>query len=128
MSEQDESPVSRRQFFRGVTGGLFRTFGELSGLDRLVEEEAAPILSFNEEDIIVPPEKQAETLSMLFGFLEQQKAEDEQAEAGQAEAAEPVSPEPAEPVSPEPAEPVSAGPALAPAEPPPAVEPEPRPE
>lgn len=120
MSEQDESPVSRRQFFRGVTGGLFRTFGELSGLDRLVEEEAAPILSFNEEDIIVPPEKQAETLSMLFGFLEQQKAEDEQAEAGQAEAAEPVSPEPAEPVSP--------GPALAPAEPPPAVEPEPRPE
>ena len=107
VSEQDESPVSRRQFFRGVTGGLFRTLGELSGLDRLVEEEAAPILSFTEDDIIVPPEKQAETLSMLFGFLDQQKAEAEQAEAQAA--AEPASPEPE----------------AAPAELPPAAEPAP---
>jgi hypothetical protein len=70
VSEQ-EDPVSRRQFFRGMTGGLFRAIGELSGIDKLVEEEVPAMLSFTEDDVIVPPEKQAESLSMLFGFLEQ---------------------------------------------------------
>jgi hypothetical protein len=100
VSEQDESPVSRRQFFRGVTGGLFRSLGELSGIDRLVEEETAPILSFTEDDVLVPPEKQAESLSMIFNFLEQQKAEAEAETAPlelEAETAPPPQPEPEAP-------------------------------
>lgn len=76
MSEQ-EDPVSRRQFFRGMTGGLFRAIGELSGLDKLVEDEAPKILSFTEDDVIVPPEVQAANLSQIFSFLEQQGPEPE---------------------------------------------------
>src|SRR2546423_1338932 len=55
---------------------MFRAIGEVSGLDRLAQE-APEILSFTEEDVIVPPEQQAATLSQIFGFLEQQRDEDE---------------------------------------------------
>jgi hypothetical protein len=76
VSEQ-EDPVSRRQFFRGMTGGLFRAIGELSGLDKLVEDEAPKMLSFTEDDVIVPPEVQAANLSQIFSFLEQHADEPE---------------------------------------------------
>ena len=76
VSEQ-EDPVSRRQFFRGMTGGLFRAIGELSGLDKLVEDEAPKMLSFTEDDVIVPPDVQAANLSQIFSFLEQQADEPE---------------------------------------------------
>jgi hypothetical protein len=84
-----------------MSGGLFRALGELSGLDRLVEEETPPILSFTEDDVIVPPEKQAESLSMIFGFLEQQKAEAEAA-SEPAGAGAPAESPPAEPEEPRP--------------------------
>jgi hypothetical protein len=73
VSEQDESPVSRRQFFRGMTGGFFRAIGDLSGIDRLLEEtETEPeIVNLTEDDVLVPPEKQAKALAEIFGFLEQ---------------------------------------------------------
>lgn len=60
-----------------MTGGLFRAIGELSGLDKLVEDEAPKMLSFNEDDVIVSPEVQAANLSQIFSFLEQQSAEPE---------------------------------------------------
>ncbi|HEY7198621.1 MAG TPA: hypothetical protein VIC57_00340 [Candidatus Dormibacteraeota bacterium] len=72
MSEQD--PVNRRQFFRGMTGGLFRAIGELSGLDKLIEEESAPMVNLTEDDVLVDPEVQANSLSQIFSFLEQQSA------------------------------------------------------
>ena len=60
-----------------MTGGLFRAIGELSGLDKLAEDEAPTILSFTEDDVIVPPEVQAANLGQIFSFLEQQSVEPE---------------------------------------------------
>ena len=60
-----------------MTGGLFRAIGELSGLDKLVEDEAPKMLSFTEDDVIVPPDVQAANLSQIFSFLEQQADEPE---------------------------------------------------
>ena len=101
MPEIDEPAVSRRQFFRGLAGDLMKVVGEVAGLD--VEPEPPP-LSFNEDDVIVPPEKQAATLNEIFGFLEQLGAEPQEAEDGDGgTGAEPVSelaaavPETAEP-------------------------------
>jgi len=91
MSEQD--PVNRRQFFRGMTGGLFRAIGELSGLDKLIEEEQPPMVNLTEDDILVDPEVQANSLAQIFSFLEQQDAMNGEAEPPP-EASEPVPTEP----------------------------------
>ena len=74
MAEQDD-PVSRRQFFRGLGGELFKAIGELTGLD--AEPDPPPMKSWNEADGVpfVPPEEQAAKLSEIFGFLEQLGAE-----------------------------------------------------
>ena len=68
MAEKDESVVSRRGFFRGLTGELFKAVGELTGLD--AEPESRPIRSYSEDDVIVPPEKQTAAVDDIFGFLE----------------------------------------------------------
>ena len=81
MSDIDEPGVSRRQFFRGLAGDLLKVVGEVAGLD--VEPEPPPPLSFSEDDIIVPPEKQAATLNEIFGFLEQLGAQEHDDQDGQ---------------------------------------------
>lgn len=74
MAENDE-PVSRRQFFRGLTGDLLKVIGEVSGL--AAESEPRRVLSFGDGDVLVPPGKQAAALSDIFGFLEQLGAQPE---------------------------------------------------
>ena len=75
MADQDGLPVSRRQFFRGVTGDLLRVLGELSGLEQ--PADAPRVINFAEGDVFVSPERQSAALSDIFGFLEQLKAPDE---------------------------------------------------
>jgi hypothetical protein len=79
----DDSAVSRRQFFRGLAGDLLKAVGEVTGL---AEErpEPPPVVNLNEGDVIVPPEVQQATLSDLFGFLEQLGARQEDEQAAEA--------------------------------------------
>jgi hypothetical protein len=76
-----ENPVSRRQFFRGLGGDLLRTIGELTGLD--AEPEAPPVRNWDEAsgEPIVDPQLQAAKLSEIFGFLEQLGAENREDQA-----------------------------------------------
>jgi len=69
VSEEEDSVVSRRQFFRGVTGDFLRAIGELSGIDRLEEHLREPLV-LTELDQMVSPERQATAMSEIFGFLE----------------------------------------------------------
>jgi hypothetical protein len=69
VSEEENSAVSRRQFFRGVTGDFLRAIGELSGIDRLEEHLREPLV-LTELDQMVSPERQATAMSEIFGFLE----------------------------------------------------------
>jgi hypothetical protein len=69
VSEEEDSAVSRRQFFRGVTGDFLRAIGELSGIDRLEEHLREPLV-LTELDQMVSPERQATAMSEIFGFLE----------------------------------------------------------
>ena len=90
-----------------MTGGLFRALGELSGLDRLVDEEQAQIVSLTEEDVLVPPERQEESLRMIFSYLEQQEAEETAERAAAASEPAPAEspgagPPPLEPEAPRP--------------------------
>ena len=71
-----------------------RTIGELAGLNE--EAGAAPIVSWNEGDQIVPPEKQAAALSDVFSFLEQLGAEDQSRDALQQDEPEVGEPQPGE--------------------------------
>ncbi len=88
MAEQDDPAVSRRQFFRGMTGNLFRALGELSGLDRMIE--APEVVNLLDGDVPVPPERQSAAMSEIFGFLEQLEVRDEPPANGEA----PASPDP----------------------------------
>jgi hypothetical protein len=102
VSEED-SVVSRRQFFRGLTGDLLRTIGEVSGLDRLEEH-------FQEQTVItdiegyVSAERQTAAMNDIFGFLEQLGGQDEEhaVDEAAAELYPDVAPEPALEHSPEP--------------------------
>lgn len=76
MSDGDGTPVSRRQFFRGVTGDFLRVLGELSGLEKDVDEPR--VLYPHLGDVIVPPERQESALQEVVAFLEQLKAPDEE--------------------------------------------------
>jgi hypothetical protein len=69
VSDEDEV-VSRRQFFRGLSGDLLRAISEVSGLDRLEEQFSEPPVITNIQDF-VSAERQASALSDVFGFLEQ---------------------------------------------------------
>ncbi len=75
VAENDEPAVSRRQFFRGLTGDLLKAMGEVTGLG--LEPEQRAVADFGDADALVPPGKQAATLSDLFGFLEQLGAQRE---------------------------------------------------
>jgi hypothetical protein len=86
----DETPVDRRQFFRGLAGDLLKVAGEMMGMDA---EPAPPVKSWVEGDEIVSPEKQQAALNDLFGFLEQLGAREEAA-AADGEAGEPSEPAP----------------------------------
>jgi hypothetical protein len=79
----DDSAVSRRQFFRGLAGDLLKAVGEVTGL---AEEHPEPpaVVNFNEGDVVVPPEVQQATLNDLFGFLEQLGARQEEEQAAEA--------------------------------------------
>ncbi len=74
---ENDDPVSRRQFFRGLTGDLLKVMGEVTGLG--LESEQQPVADFGDGDALVPPGKQTATLSDLFGFLEQLGAQQEAA-------------------------------------------------
>jgi hypothetical protein len=82
VSDQDEPDVSRRQFFRGVTGDLLRVLGELSGLERAVE--IPEVVNLLDGDVIVSPERQEAAMSEIFGFMEHLKARGEPAGDGPA--------------------------------------------
>jgi hypothetical protein len=69
VSEEEDPAVSRRQFFRGVTGDFLRAIGELSGIDRLEEHLREPVV-LTELDQMVAPERQAAAMTEIFGFLE----------------------------------------------------------
>jgi hypothetical protein len=81
----DETPVNRRQFFRGLAGDLLKVAGDVMGLDTEPEQ---PTRTWTEGDVIVPPEKQQAALNDLFGFLEQLGAREEAADATKPEAEE----------------------------------------
>jgi hypothetical protein len=87
----DEDPVvSRRQFFRGVTGDLLRAISEVSGIDRLEERlQEQPVVT--DVQGYFSPERQSNAITDIFGFLEHMgsgEAETEEAEPGEHESAE----------------------------------------
>lgn len=90
----DDSAVSRRQFFRGLAGDLLKVVGEVTGLAE-DQPEPPPVINFNEGDVIVPPEKQQATLNDLFGFLEQLGARQEDEEEPEPPAEPEPTPQPA---------------------------------
>ncbi len=92
MAENDEPAVSRRQFFRGLTGDLLKVVGEVAGLG--LEPEPRSHVDFGDGDALVAPGKQVATLSDLFSFLEQLGAEQEAAPDVAPEAARDPAPEP----------------------------------
>jgi len=102
VSEEDPV-VSRRQFFRGLTGDLLRTIGEVSGLDRL-EEHLQGQTVITDIEGYVSAERQTAAMNDIFGFLEQLGTEDEQHEVDEtaAELYPDVAPEPAPEGSPAP--------------------------
>ena len=69
MDEQQETPVSRRQLFQGLAGGLRRVLGEMVAPDshetELPEEPPGPPK--------IDAERQDATLRELFGFLDEQR-------------------------------------------------------
>src|SRR5262245_8109324 len=77
-----------------MTGGLFRAIGELSGLDKLVEEQLPEMVNLTEDDVLVPPEVQAANLSQIFAFLEQHSPASEGGVAAAGETAADADPEP----------------------------------
>jgi hypothetical protein len=68
MDEHDETPVSRRQLFEGLAGGLRRVIGEMASPEphepEVPEEPGPPKID---------PEQQDATLRELFGFLDTQR-------------------------------------------------------
>jgi hypothetical protein len=68
MDEQDETPVSRRQLFEGLAGGLRRVLGEMAALEphepEVPEEPGPPKID---------QERQDASLRELFGFLDAQR-------------------------------------------------------
>jgi hypothetical protein len=103
VSEEDPI-VSRRQWFRGVTGDLLRAIGEVSGIDRLEErlQEARVVTDIQG---YFASERQTTAIADIFGFMERMGTPEEPA-SDEPEPAQEAQHEPEPSAEPEPRAPV----------------------